>query len=316
VLVTNMLPRWRQDRALLETLAKGRRGEIPQTGIHDGRITTDNRNVLTNEPYANLGGCIAEEQRLALLDFEPRYWELLAAAVRENVSLYVITPGGLQAPPTQGQQRAMRDSYDDLKRPAENTGGIAATDTNDLNAAFRRIADDMSADYLLGYDTTNTKFDGGTRKITVKVKGEPVRARSQYRVPTEKEIAALAAHAAAPTDAPAESGPPVVIGEPAAYRVVRAQPAEPVRLLEFVRSDRLRVMWPVLAPLDRRREARLLDSTGKPLPIDLPVAEGADGKTIIVELPLSPFGRGVYSIELTAAAGARTERRRLTFLLK
>jgi hypothetical protein len=167
---------------------------------------------------------------------------------------------------------------------------------------------------VLGYYTTNTRFDGGIRKITVRMKGSghAIRARRQYRAPTQAEIAAIASRPAAPVRA--ETGPPVVVGEPIAYRVSRTQGAEKASLLEFVRADRLRVEWPVLAALDRR-EARLLDSGGKPLPIDLPVAEKDDG-TLVVELPLAPFGRGVYSIELTAGAGGKTERRRLTFMMK
>ena len=92
------------------------------------------------------------------------------------------------------------------------------------------------------------------------------------------------------------------------------QPPERVPRLEFERADRIRVTWPVLASLDWR-DARMLDSAGKPLPFDLPVTETADGKTAIVELPLAPFGRGVYSIELTAGAGGRTERL-VTFTMK
>jgi hypothetical protein len=60
----------------------------------------------------------------------------------------------------------------------------------------------------------------------------------------------------------------------------------------------------------------MLDSAGKPMAFDLPVSESADGKTILVELVLAPFGRGVYSIELTAASAGKTERRRLTFTMK
>jgi VWFA-related protein len=314
VLVTDLLPRWRQDRGLVEALAAARRGSVPRTGIQNGRITTDNRDVLTNEPNTNRAGCLSETQRLAMLDFEPRYFALMAAARRENVALYIITPGGLQAPPTVGRQRAVKEAYDDLRSLAENTGGIAATDTNDLNAAFRRIADDMAAYYVLGYYTTNTNFDGGLRKITVKVNGEKIRARSEYRAPTEGEIAALAKPPS--TSAPArDEGPPAVIGEPIAYRVTRMQPPERVPRLEFVRTDRLRVVWPVLAPLDRR-EARMLDTAGKPLPFDLPVSEDPAARTVTVELPLAAFGRGVYSIELTAGAGGKTEHRRLMFTMK
>jgi hypothetical protein len=60
----------------------------------------------------------------------------------------------------------------------------------------------------------------------------------------------------------------------------------------------------------------MLDGADKPMPFDLPVSEAAERKTIVVELPLAAFGRGVYAIELTAASGGKTERRRLTFMMK
>jgi hypothetical protein len=60
----------------------------------------------------------------------------------------------------------------------------------------------------------------------------------------------------------------------------------------------------------------MLDSAGKPMPFDLPLSENESAKTVVVELPLAPFARGVYSIELTAGAGPRTEVRRLTFTMK
>jgi VWFA-related protein len=308
VLVTNMLPRWPADENLrLPDSAKAR------TGIVNGRITNDSRNVFTNGG-GNADACQSEIQRLAGMDFEPRYYQLFDIARRENVALYVIAPGGLQAPPSREAQRAVKKAYEDLESIAEGTGAIAIVDVSDLDAGFRRIADDMAAYYVLGYYTTNTKFDGRVRKLTVKVKGTTVRARREYRAPTEAEIAAMMRPAAA-APPPEPSGPPAVIGEPAAYRVSRAQPPEQVSVLEFARADRLRVSWPILAPLDRR-EAKLLDSAGKPLPIDLPLAEDAAAGTVVVELPLAPFGRGVYSLELTAASGTRTERRRLTFTMK
>jgi len=115
--------------------------------------------------------------------------------------------------------------------------------------------------------------------------------------------------------APVQTGPPAVIGEAIAYRVTRAEGAQKVSLLEFTRTDRIRVQWPVLAALDRR-EARLLDSAGKALPVDIPVSEDAAAKTATVEFALAPLSRGVYSLELTAGAGGKTESRRLTFMMK
>jgi VWFA-related protein len=316
VLVTNLLPRWRPDRALYESLVNARGGAPPRVGIERGRITNDPREKVTNVPGAgDMNGCISEGQRLALMDYDPRYRELLDAARRENVSFYVITPGGLQAPVTVGAQRAVTAAYDDLKSLADETDGIAVTNTNDLNAGFRRIADDLAAYYVLGYYTTNTKFDGGIRKIVVKDKrtGKAIRARRQYRAPTEAEIAAMANPA--PPPARAETGPAAVIGEAVAYRVSRAEGAQKMSLLEFTRTDRIRVQWPVLAALDRR-EARLLDSAGKALPVDIPVSEDAAAKTATVEFALAPLSRGVYSVELTAGAGGKTEQRKLTFMMK
>ena len=312
VLATNLLPRWREDHTALE----GRGPEVPRTGIANGRITTDERaaNVLTNGN--NGSACVAEFQRLSMIDFEPRYWRLLADARRENVAFYVVTPGGLQAGVGISATRAIQYANEDLLALAQNTDGLAVIDTNDLSGGMRRIADDLAAYYLLGYYSTNTKSDGTLRKITVRTKanGKAVRARREYRAPTEAEVAALSAPRPVAAT-PADTGPPAVIGPPTAYRVSRAQPIEKVTLLEFVRGDRLRVEWPVLAALDRR-EARVLDSAGKPLALDLPVAEKDDGKTLVVELPLAPFGRGSYAVELTAGAGGKTERRRLTFMMK
>jgi VWFA-related protein len=310
VLMTNLLPRWRPDPSLLTT----RGPQSPRSGIVDGRISNDDRPVYTNSG-SNANACAQEFSRLAQMDFEPRYRELVEAARHENVAFYVITPGGLQAPVTVGGQRGVSLAYDDLKALAEETGGIAMTNTNDLNGAFRRIADDLAAYYLLGYYTTNTKFDGGLRRITVRLKSDrkAIRARREYRAPTEAELAAMANPP--PVAAPKESGPPAVIGEPTAFRVTRAEGAQKVPLMEFARTDRIRVQWPVLSPLDRR-EARFLDSAGKPLPFDLPITEDPAAKTVVVELALAPFGRGVYSIELTAGSGGKTERRRVTFTMK
>ena len=112
-----------------------------------------------------------------------------------------------------------------------------------------------------------------------------------------------------------DAGAATVIGEPIAYRLGLRQVAQQVSQLEFTRADRIRIQWPLLTVLERR-EARLLDSAGKPLPVDLPVSEDAGARSVTVELALAPFGRGTYSIELTAGAGGKTERRRLTFMMK
>jgi VWFA-related protein len=308
VFVSNLLGRWREDQSLFDRLHPG----TPEAGIDKGRPGFGDPHETTVTDYT----CAADVNRLPLMDFENRYQQVLTEARRANVAFYPITPSGLQAA-NLWDRPILEAENNDLRLLAQETGGIAVVDSNDLDAGMRRIADDMQAYYVLGYYTTNTKFDGKIRKISVRLKanglkaGETIRARREYRAPTQAEIAALANPPAAP---PADTGPPAVIGEPIAYRVSRAEGVQKVSRLEFVRADRLRVEWPVLAPLDRR-DARMLDSADKPMPFDLPVSE-AERKAVLVELPLAAFGRGVYAIELTAASGGKTERRRLTFMMK
>jgi VWFA-related protein len=425
VLATNLLPRWRSDPGLLNKSSH----ELPRVGIVNGRVTTDDRMTPVSGNPATV--CAAEFQRLAFMDFDPRFKQLLDVARRENVSFYVIAPGGLQAPPDLLSTRAMQAAYDDLESLADETDGIAVVNTNDLTSGMKRIADDLAAYYVLGYYTTNTRFDGGLRNIKVRLKadGKAVRARRQYRAPTQAEIAALAAgFSSSSTSLPAVAAPPspreaalivleranrpfsvyaaaaakqlTVVAElsaasiqagkwkdgadvevvasgadgnpvatvrgkiepgsystsirlpPATARPARvavrltsgAEPAaedwvllappsgtlvgdavasrsasrtamRPVAAFEFARNERIRVEWPVLSALDRR-EVRLLDKAGRPLPVDLPLSEDVAKSVLVVDMSLSGLGRGDYLIELTAGAGAVTEKRLIAIRIR
>ena len=55
----------------------------------------------------------------------------------------------------------------------------------------------------------------------------------------------------------------------------------------------------------------MLDRTGKPLPVELPLAEH-DGR-LVIALPLAAFARGDYSLELTLGSGTIVERSLLAF---
>jgi hypothetical protein len=66
---------------------------------------------------------------------------------------------------------------------ASDSGGFVVRDTNDLSAGLKRVADETSSYYLLGYNPTNPARDGAFRKISVKVpnrKGLEVKARKGY----------------------------------------------------------------------------------------------------------------------------------------
>ncbi len=72
-----------------------------------------------------------------------------------------------------------------MQRLVEPTGGRALfTDNIDqLHAAFSDLLEELSNQYLLGYESTNPKRDDAFRRIAVRVDGQSrVRARQGYRV--------------------------------------------------------------------------------------------------------------------------------------
>jgi VWFA-related protein len=161
-----------------------RRGDPPPVGVTtEGKITMGSR---AGEP--DRMRLQAERQRLVSIDFSQRFRDLLRAAREANVSVYTVRPGGLSV-----NSSMMREDISNLQVLAEQTDGIAVLQSNDLRAGLGKVADDLSSHYVLGYYTSNTRWDGRPRKLTVRLKpsGQAVRARREYRAPTEAEMAAL-----------------------------------------------------------------------------------------------------------------------------
>jgi len=181
---------------------------------------TDPRTFVT----ADWQQCEADRVRLANLDDNRDFLNILDEANRANVSFYPIDPRGLAvfdtpieyapiaaprgrdeaqvAPPTGvvDDFARLRGRLETLETAASATDGLAMIKSNDLNASLKRIVADLSDYYLIGYASTNAKADGGFRKIDVRVKrpGVEVRARRGYRAATAEEVAARAAAAAPP----------------------------------------------------------------------------------------------------------------------
>jgi VWFA-related protein len=72
--------------------------------------------------------------------------------------------------------------FNALRNLAEQSGGSAFYNTNDLSGSIRRVIDNSSATYLLGYYPDHNKWNGEFREIKVKVDrpGIEVRSRSGY----------------------------------------------------------------------------------------------------------------------------------------
>ena len=123
------------------------------------------------------------------------------AAVRAHVSIYPVDTRGLQAVVPGGdatrasgrgtalfsgrgvaqQFSQLSASQDTLVSLASDTGGRAFMDSNDFSDAFARVQRDMSAYYLLGYNSSNTSKDGRFRRIRVRLKTSVAGARIEAR---------------------------------------------------------------------------------------------------------------------------------------
>jgi VWFA-related protein len=187
----------------------------PEIGVgSNGKLTMGSREAHEADDRAMR----EEKNRLASIDFDQRFRELLQAARNANVSFYTVRPGGLD-----GGSSMMIQGTSNLAVLAEQTDGIPILATNDLRTQMGKIADDLSSHYVLGYYTSNTRWDGATRKITVRLKstGKSIRARREYRAPTEEEMSALRSN----TSAAAAAAAPPSAGQVALSALSRVSPS-------------------------------------------------------------------------------------------
>ena len=285
--------------------------------------------------------CEAERRRLDNIDFERRFHDLLADARRANVAFYPISPLGLEAVPTHIERatpspvsqtfrelNAIEHRGDSLLELAENTDGLAIVNTNDFVKGVRKIADAVSAYYILGYYPTNSRTDGAVRTISVRLKstGKRVRARHQYLAPTLREVSPPPVPPASPVPAPVRdaldrltvsvdrdahgsSMRPAASSKFVDAVVIRRRGvADETGAFVFDRTEQVRLEWPARTAVDHV-EARLLDRLGHPLAAAIPatVDTARSPAVVIAELPLASLAHGDYVLELTMSAGASGE---------
>ena len=217
-------------------LTRNGRTEPQMAGVTpEGRLTADRQQYNVGlDPRQ----CERDRMNLAMLNNWQTFHNLMDDANRSNVSFYPVnalglvaldkplnkdgilegeaqilvtegkaTPGSIARVPLRADQQIVSSRSENLRALAENTDGLAVVDTNDLDKGMKRVVDDLTSYYLLGYYATNTKLDGKFRKITVRVRrpNVDVRARRGYRAATREEIeegkmTAATAEAAAPPE--------------------------------------------------------------------------------------------------------------------
>ncbi len=321
-------------------------GGPPPVGVGPGGGLTTRVNNSGFGP-SDRTECEKDRAELAMVDNPRLFRDLFGEANRNNVSFYPIDPRGLPAfdtsigpepplPPA-ADYAQLRNRNESLHTLAINTDGIALVNSNELKKQIRRVADDLTSYYLMGYYSTNAKLDGRFRTIRVRSKrsGVEVRSRKGYRAPTQEEVDRARASSSAPvpeskaaiaralgnveSDARAQGrktargeGEPMVFHRgPATGNVL-----QPAAGRVFPRSARIRMEMEADAATPVW-SAVLLDRNGTKTIVPVTVGERTDTASgqrwLTADLTLAPLGPGDYVIELTTPKGATPHKTLVAF---
>jgi VWFA-related protein len=329
----------------MTTLRKGPSGQDPIPGSPPpvgvgpgGGLTTR----INNGGYGPSDRTECEKDRadLAMVDHARMFRDLFGEANRANVSFYPIDPRGLPAFDTPmgpdaplspvADHKQLVQRTESLHTLALNTDGIALVNSNDLRKQIRRMADDLTSYYLLGYYPTNARLDGKFRTIKVRSKrpGVEIRARRGYNAANAADVAkARAASEIAVPEAKAAVTRALGAIESdarAAGRKTTRVPGDPVVFHRgpstgnqvqpaegriFPRSERLRLELEAAAGTPVWTGV-LLDRNGTKTVVPVVTGERTDAaagqRWLTADITLAPLGPGDYVIELSAVKGAET----------
>ena len=172
----------------------------PQLRSHSAEMPVDpGINPARLDPFA--GDNSFEESfaffRSAEILSDLRY--IFQTANRFNTSIYTVDPRGLAvfefdvSEPTVSintDRRQLRVTQDTLRTLAEETGGRAIVNRNDLRPGLEQMLADANGYYLLGYNSSAAPTDGEFHEIEVRVSNPSlrVRARPGYWAITERDV--------------------------------------------------------------------------------------------------------------------------------
>ncbi len=141
---------------------------------------------------------------------------------------------------SRASEHATKDAMNAL---AADTGGFMVENTNDLGSGLRKILKDTETYYLIAYEPTNTRRDGGFRKIEVRLPGVRdvrIRTRKGYFAPEDRKAKPSGTGGASPTvaDEARSADERRLAGIKSALTAVVPQDGIPVRLAaDFVSVD-------------------------------------------------------------------------------
>jgi len=128
------------------------------------------------DPFAGEDDNASGRRLLNEADLVGEINELTRAANRANATVYTIDPRGLVAGPDMDDEVPMmewnsyvRDTQDSLRVIAEDTGGFAIVNMNDFEGNLKRIDNETSDYYVLGYYSSNPDPLRRTRQIDIRI---------------------------------------------------------------------------------------------------------------------------------------------------
>jgi VWFA-related protein len=167
-------------------------GRNSRDRVQGGRFSDPTRFLINEDnPYYKLGTITAD------IDLHRLMQELTLSANRANATIYTVDPRGLAGVVDAGTyvdqsewRTYIQKTTSTLRYMAEETGGFAIVNTNDLAGELKRVDAETSDYYVLGYYSSNPDPTKRTRALAVTVDrpGVTVASRRAYSLKTEGQL--------------------------------------------------------------------------------------------------------------------------------
>lgn len=186
-------------------------GQVYRAAVTRLRLTLDTLSRVADalEPIRGRKNLLMVSEGFIMDSSQPEFREVVRASRRANAAVHYLDARGAEGALGQpgmpggsaefGRDVEERDattvlalaqqSVEGARSVALDTGGSIVPSTSGLAKEMARIADESRAYYLIGFNSSNVKRDGGYRKLAVQVArpDAEVRARRGYYAPKDGE---------------------------------------------------------------------------------------------------------------------------------